>query len=980
VRFSHRAVCFVWHVAALTSVCLGLDPHRAISQYHKTHWQVEDGLPRNYVMAVLPAEDRYLLVGTDEGLVRFDGVRFSRFEGASGLGLGQRWIVCMVPARGGGLWLGTFDGWVYRLSAGRVTATLEAGASVFALFEDAAGTLWASTRHGVLRTRDGRFERVEGLAGPPDMAWNVLAADTENAIWIVTVDGVFRARNGVVSRVVANEPRYGEILSVVADRQGGVWMGADKGLFSVRAPHGAVAVRPVSGVPGPVVALLPDRDGVLWAGTWGQGLYRVRGAAVDSWAERDGLADNFIRTLSEDGEGDLWIGSRSGGLMRWNDTFLAPYGTPEGLRGDFASVVTEDRRGDLWFGTWRGGIYRFRQGTFEPQPTPAPTLYFAVRALAFAPDGNPWIGNWEGLYGFDGGRYRQYAGPDAPYRHVSGILFDRAGRLWVGSDNGLFLFSSGRPAETPRTLAAGTDITSLFEDSLGRVWVGLPDGLGRVDGRDPALTRLEGLPRDTVTSVTEDSRGRICASTMGGALYVVADGRAGVLDRRHGLPGYPLYRVLDDGRGSYWISSGHGILQVGLGQVDEALGGGSRRLEVALYDRNDGMRTIECHRISQPAGWRDRSGRIWFPTAKGFVEIQPDRPRPAAAPPVAIESVTADGRPLPAGPEIRLAPGTHSLEFQFTAFRFAHPEKVRLRYRLEGFDPAWVEAGADRSARYSRIPPGGYRFLVSARMASGDWGTEAAVIPVRQLPRFDQTYWFIALLALASAAAAAALFRWKVFLIKGRYAAVLAERNRIAREWHDTLLAGFSAISWQLEETLSRLKDSPSGAAEAVQLALKMVRYYRTEARRVIGHLRENRLDSEGLAASVEASLRQLTAGTAIRGEVQVNGRAPKLGEDVERNALRITQEAAANAKNHGQPSRIGISIDYEPDALRLRIEDDGAGFDPGGVAGVSDGHFGLTMMRERAERFGGTVTFASRPTAGTVVEAKIPLKAGERR
>ncbi|HWB98597.1 MAG TPA: two-component regulator propeller domain-containing protein, partial [Bryobacteraceae bacterium] len=707
--------------------------------------------------------------------------------------------------------------------------------------------------------------------------------DGEGTVWIATVDGLFCSRNGTVSRILANDPKHGEIFAVAGERDGGIWMGTSKGLFRVRKTQSGVGVDAQPGVPGPVVAILKDRDGVLWVGTWGQGLYRVRHGAVDSWKAHEGLADDYIRTLYEDQEGNLWIGTRAGGLTRWNDTAIVPYGVPEGLSGDFASTVTEDRSGALWFGTWRGGLYRKADGIFQSQPTPVPTLYCTIRALAIDPQGNPWIGNWEGLYGFNGRRYDQFAEPGSPFRHVSAVLFDRSNRLWVGtSDNGLFLFPSGKPTGPMTTFLAGKEITSLFEDSRGRIWAGMPDGMGSFEGARPGFTRTPGIPGDMVTSIAEDSRGRICATTLHGTLYAITGDRTTVLTGRQGLPDRPLYRIVDDGVGSYWISSGRGILRIRVKQVDEILAGARQRLDFALYDRSDGMRTIECHRMSQPSGWRDHRGRVWFPTAKGFVAIQPEK-TDSTAPPVVIETVTADGRPLPTDSEVRLSAGTHSLELQYTALSFSHPEKVRFRYRLEGFDPGWVEAGADRTARYSRIPPGRYRFLVTARMPAGPWSTRFAAVPVRQPPKIYQTVWFRITLALASLGVAVLLVRWRIFIIKGRYAAVLAERNRISREWHDTLLAGFSAISWQLEETLSRLREAPQKAAESVHLALKMVHHYRTEARRVIWQMRESRLESETLVDLVSAALRQLTDGTGIRGEVQVSGRVLKLPEDLER-------------------------------------------------------------------------------------------------
>ncbi|MBL0161220.1 MAG: hypothetical protein IPP47_29680 [Bryobacterales bacterium] len=537
-------------------------------------------------------------------------------------------------------------------------------------------------------------------------------------------------------------------------------------------------------------------------------------------------------------------------------------------------------------------------------------------------------------------------------------------------------FPSGEPTGTPLAYLPGTEVTSLLEDSRGRVWVGTDQGYGWFDGEgSPALSMAQGIPRSTVSSITEDTQGRVWAATLAGALYRVGPGEMKVLDRRHGLPGHPVYQIQDDGAGSYWISSSRGILQVPGAQMEEALAGRRQRLDIAIYDQEDGMRTIECHRLSQPAGGRQPGAGIWFPTTKGFVRIDPARVRAPQPPAVFIEEATLDGRLLTAAQELDLTPGAHALEIRYTALRFASPGKISFRYRMEGFDPDWIEAGGERVARYSRLPPGRYRFLVSARMPAGEWAATPAAITVHQEPRFFQTRLFLVLLGLISVAGAVGLFRWREFIVRSRYSAVLAERNRIAREWHDTLLAGFSAISWQLEETLSRLSEIPEKAGETIETALKMVHHYRAEARQVIWDLRENRPESESLAEAISGVWRRALAGQGVEGGVTVIGQPVRLAEDVERNILRICQEATANALRHAKAGRIDVLLDYAKDAVIVRISDNGRGFATGDFVGIASGHFGLAVMKERAERCGGRFRLASEPGKGTIVEAAIPIQ-----
>lgn len=895
MQWGFRSLAVLW---TLLPVAWALDPTYALSQYHKRNWQVQDGLPRNYVMSVEPSSDGYLLVGTDEGLARFDGVRFVPFDPQPGLGLARRWIGALASARDGSLWVGTFDGWIYEYRDGRIQTKFHAGGTVFALLEDRTGRIWASTRTGVIRSDAGQFHAVAGLTRPPETAWNVLTQDGAGAVWAVTLDGLFCVRNNTVSQVLFDARISGEPLAVEADHSGVVWVGTSRGLS--RIDDGVRT--PVAGVPGPVVSILEDRDGVVWVGSWGLGVFRVRGSRVDSWSARDGLPDDFIRTLHEDAEGNLWIGTRGGGLVRCKDTPMVPYGLPEGLGGNYATTVVKAPDGHLWFGTWRGGLYRLKGNRFEAQATPVPALYCSVRALAIDPAGHQWIGNWEGLFGFDGKRYVNYAPTGSPYHLVSAMLFDRQGRLWLAtSNNGVYLFPAGDASRPLASFLPGTEILSLFEDSQGRIWYGTPQGPGALTlGAAPNVAPVTGVPVEGVSAITEDAKGRIWATSLGGSLYRVAPGSPVVIGEAQGLPGSPLYRLLDDGAGGLWVSSAKGILRIESAQMTELLAGQRKRLEVALFDQDDGMRTPECHHVSQPAGWADPRGGAWFPTTRGFVLAVSRRMGRTPPPKARVEEAIWDNHAVPPGGSLRLDPGSHPLEIHFTALRFAWAEKIRFRYRMEGLDPDWIETGQLRSARYGRVPPGHYRFLVQARMPGGEWSTQAAELAVEQAPRFYQTGWFTALLLLFSIGVASALYRWRIHIIRGRYSAVLAERNRIAREWHDTLLAGFAAITWQLEETLSRLKEMPAQAEATVELALKMVQHYRAEARSVIWDLRESRLDSETLASAVQGALEQIAAGSPVAISVETQGTVTKLKDELERNVLRICQEAASNAKRHG--------------------------------------------------------------------------------
>lgn len=947
-----------------------LDPAIYISQYHKQYWQVEQGLPHSYVYSIAHDPDGYLLIGTAEGLARFDGLNFRVYRAGDPLQLSQRWISSLLSSRDGSLWVGTFDGALYEIAGGQVRSHHDLGGSIFQLAEDSDAILWAGTRNGVYRRAGHGFVREPELGPPLEMSWNVLHADATGKLWVVTAEGLFeRKKRGFVRRL-ANSRSTGDILTVSRARDGVLWVGTSRGLY--RMADGEIS-SPL--IRYPIVALLQDRDGVLWAGSWGKGLFRIHHGLVDRWSSAQDLPDDFIRTLFEDQEGNLWIGLRSGGLGRWRESRILNFGVPEGLAGDYGSIVAQGAEGDLWLGTWRGGLYRIAGGVLQPQPLPLPAFYFSISSLAVDLKGRLWLGNWEGLFESSAGGFRQHgARSGSPLRRINSILFDRDGGLWVGTDDtGLYRFPNGSPSHpAPPALLPGRGITSLLESAAGTIWIGTKEGLFRCESPSKPPVAALGLPSTRVYSVTEDTRGRIWAAAFG-MLWLISSNGAFLFDRKHGLPEQPLYRVLEDRRGNLWVSSPGGLLEIDADSVEQVLAGRRQDLLFETHGREDGMRTSVLHGVSQPAGALGPDGSLWFPTVRGFVRILPDVHRRLPPPRSRIEEVAVDGRSAASLTRVNLGPHARNISIRYAALRFSTPSKVRFRYRLTGIHQDWVEAGHERLVRFNEVPPGTHEFQVQARDPWGPWG-EVASIELLQEPRFSQTLWFYLLLGSIAAALAASLFRWRILSVRSRYAAILEERNRIGREWHDTLVAGFSAISLQLEAALAALISHPQRAAEILEVTRRMVHYYRAEARRVIWDLRDSRPAEESLPSALHEALRRATESRGIQGSLIVEGRPAELPAELQHNVLRICQEAISNAVRHARPSTIEVKLIYSSSALRAIVKDDGCGFREPLDEFDAAGHFGLTVMRERARRHGGCLRVASSPGGGTSVEAEIPL------
>jgi signal transduction histidine kinase len=387
------------------------------------------------------------------------------------------------------------------------------------------------------------------------------------------------------------------------------------------------------------------------------------------------------------------------------------------------------------------------------------------------------------------------------------------------------------------------------------------------------------------------------------------------------------------------------------------------------------MKSSECTGEAQPAGWRTRDGRLWFPTVKGVVVIDPGKlavnPLP---PPVLIEQVFVDQAPVALQSGAELPPDVGNLTIQYTGLSFLAPEKVRFKYKLEGLDRDWVDVGARRAAYYPHLPPGHYRFRVIASNNDGIWNETGASVAFSVRPQWYQTPWAYALGAVSLLLMGFAMHRLHVKRMEREFAAVLSERNRVAREIHDTLLQGFAGTALQLEAITHSLPGSPETAREKLARILNQVDQCLTEARRSIWALRSPTLEGHDLVAAVSCLVQQLTAGTSIQSEVGVSGAPRRLPEAVETNLLRIVQEAVTNAMKYARADRVRVLLGFEKAAVWLKVQDNGCGFEPSLPVSAGGDHVGLVGMRERAELLGGRLSLDSRPGQGTEVAVTVPI------
>jgi len=944
-----------------------------------TQWGDSDGLPRNTVHAIAQTSDGYIWVGTEGGLARFNGRRF------------------VVLGR-------TLD-----------PAIPNNGISSLAALPD--GGLWVGTRSGLARYANGRFERVSSKVLPLDVGIRKLAQEPGGALWAATGAGLGRYEGGKWSWLyTAKSGLSSEGVRSFAIHGRDVWIGSTKGLDRFQ---GMVRLPLPAGLPADTVrAVLPDRAGRVWVGTENRGLYVIEDGKVSHVSAAAGSPSISVRAMLEDRDGNIWIGTVGNGLCRYARGRYEWFSTKQGLASDHIRALFEDREGSLWIGTEAGGLIRLRNGRVSTLTTSDGLGSNFIRAIASGRDGRLFVGTeGAGLYEYTGERFVPLRSLGLPNAFVTSILEDRDGNLWIGTEgDGAFkLSATGAKNYSTATGIPENSAWAIQQDRLGNVWIATSNGLLRVKGdltehlktaqglRENALRGLHaardgslwisfrswglqqlrdgkfehvalpaGARNATVTSFHEDADGALWMTTNAG-LVVLSGGTARLVASER-LVGEYLCQVVEDGGGRLWISGSRGIFVAPKKEFLDAATGETAGPKGITLTTADGMKSSECSGDAQPCGVRAANGELWFSTIRGVVRVPAGEPGiNAIPPPVVIERVEVNGDEAPAGPRVVSPPGNRLLKIEFAALTFRAPEKVQYRYRLEGVDEDWVEGQHSGEALYRNVPPGMRRFLVKAANEDGVWSEKVSQIEIEFEPYFYQRAWFFGLCAAALALLALSGHLLRTRSLRREFAAVLSERARIAREIHDTLLQGFAGASLQLNALL-RKSSRPSETetvARDLERVLEQIDACMAEARREIAELRGD----DGETGSFEDRLRRAVgaaAGSNMQAECVFKGTPIRLGHEVEKNLIRIAQEAVSNAARHAHANGIKVSLEYGPESVRVLAADDGVGMSP---LNGTNGHFGIAGMRERAKAMGGSFALTSVPGSGTAVEVIIPTK-----
>ncbi|MBP9946861.1 MAG: diguanylate cyclase [Vicinamibacteria bacterium] len=756
--------------ASMAAQAVALDPNRALTQYVQNVWRVEQGLPHNTVRAVVQARDGYLWLGTYAGLARFDGVRFKVFDTGNSALTNNEIRVVHEDARGV-LWVGTTAGGLYRVENGELraeTAPIE-NKTINAIISTADGALLVGTGHGLYRLFGGRTERFTTDQGLQANLITALAEGSGGRVLIGMERGVDVLQNGVISRGPEVSGSRQKVQSLLVDKEGGLLIGGD------RLDRYDASGRRTLSLPVPfdgIHALFQDNDGVIWVGTYGSGIARLENGALNMYRQQDGFLDRRAWAIAPDREGGLWIGTR-GGLAQLRDGAATSFSSAEGFAGDIGRSVLEDRDGALYFG-FDGGVSRFVNGRVTNLDLGPRLRGSTVRGLMRDRRGVLWIGTDQGLAEEVGdGRFRVYGEKEGLPAGGRFTVEDRQGRLWISSGAGLWL-KEGERFHMPKFLhpLANSEIQALLVDRTGALWIGtLNHGAWRLVGDQLEQVPLGGLTSIGVRSFLHDEDGAFYVGTIGSGLFIrhgERDFRA--VTTREGLLDDSIWSILDDGRGRFWLLSDRGVFRVAKQDLLEFADGRLPRVRPnAVVDTTNGLKSRECNGGGGPAGFLTRDGRVLAPTGAGVAIIEPRLLiSNAPPPPVQVEEVVVDRNTVSWSGDAVVPAGGRDTEIHFTGLSFLNPAQIRFRYRLEGHDAFWVDAGSRRAAYYGGLAPGTYTFRVAGSNDGINWSTQESAITLTVRPIWYQNWIFRLSAASLALGLLGAGFAWRVRLLEGR--------------------------------------------------------------------------------------------------------------------------------------------------------------------------------------------------------------------
>lgn len=960
-----------------------LDPERGLSQYLRDAWGSGEGFPGGAVHGLAQGADGYLWIATERGLVRFDGLSFRLFEpvartagtGPTVLGVaadldGSIWARLRGPA------LMRFRHQVFE----DVLPTVGMPDSVVTAMvrSDDGSILLASLGQGAMAYRNGKWTT---LAAPRHMPYSFaisIARTRDGIVWLGTRDaGLLRVQGAEVARITDGLPDP-KINSLLPGSDGDLWIGTDHGV--ARFADGRVTRQ---GVPAdlltlPTLAMIRDRESNMWIAAGARGLLRVNAQGVVERRGREAGLAGDVTALLEDRDGNLWVGT-SAGLERLRDGVFTSYAAPQGLPSNSAGPIYTDADGRTWFAPTEGGLYWMRDGRVGRV-----TQAGLDRDVVYSIDGGKgevWVGRQRG--GLTRVRVLEDEVVAERFTQAAGLAQDnvyavyraRDGAVWAGTlSGGASRLRDGVFTTYSTTNGLGSNtVASILETADGTMWFATPNGVSTFSrGGWRRYVTADGLPSNDVSVLMQDTSGLVWAGTAAG-LAIFDGGKIRVPPTAREELNRSILGLAEDRTGALWISTVDRVFRVNRDSLVHGLLGGADLREYGVADGLLAVEGVKRHRSVSI----DARGRVWFSMARGVSMVDPARVDGRTEPAVMqIEDMSADGTRVDLRGPRRIPSSGRRITLSYAGLSLGVPDRVRYRYRLDGFDAEWSDAVSERQAVYTNLQPGSYRFRVTASNSEGVWSADEATLQFEIEPMLWQTMWFrLFVLGLCG------LGVWGIYRIRMlrvarqlnlRFEERLAERTRIAQELHDTLLQGFLSASMQLHVAAEAV--APTSPAKApLNHVLQLMRRVIDEGRNAVRGLRSTSPQGDDLEQAFTRIPADLGVANSTTFQVLVEGQARPLHPIIRDEIYRIGREAIVNAVRHAGGTRIEVELEYSAHHVRMLVRDDGRGIDERVLRSGRDGHWGLSGMRERAQRIGAGFTVWSRPGAGTEVELTIP-------
>ncbi|MGZ4871049.1 MAG: two-component regulator propeller domain-containing protein [Candidatus Angelobacter sp.] len=748
-----------WLCLAGAAWCL--DPHKPITQYVHTVWRSEDGLPQNSIQALLQTRDGYLWIGTQEGLVRFNGVEFKVFNKSTTPAIRHNDVRALYQDRDGALWVGTFGGGLVRYKDGQFSKyTVQQGLSnnsVSSILQDRQGNLWVGTNDGLNEFVDGKivtFRRKNGLS---DNMVQAIAEDAQGRLVVAARSGLDVIVNGKPMGAYSGLITESKVVKALfRARDGSLWIGTENHGLDLLSAGKLTHFGAQQGLPKtPVHTIYQDERGTIWVGTQGGGVCRLLGGRFDCYSSKSGLSGDFVESIIQDHEGSLWVGTETGGVNSFKEGALTNYGHEMGLKGS-PRTVFQDPDGSLWIGT-STGLFRMQDYQVTPYLTGKGAANNYVYGMFQDHLGNMWVGTDEGgLNKFTGHSVRNFRKSDGMADDwITSVMEDRAGDIWVGTfSGGVSRLHHGKFTNyTTREGLGSNRVWAIHLDHEGQLWFGTDAGLSLLrDGKfinfDIHEASPEGPGMGSVSVIYEDADHVFWVGTYGGGLKRFKDGKFITFTMLQGLFDDTIWSILEDDLGNFWMSSNRGIFRVKKSELIEVAEGSLSSFASQSYGVADGMESSECNGGSQYSGWKTRDGKLLFACLKSVVVVDPNHlPRNPLQPPVVIEAVKINQQENVA-PGASMPAGAGELEFKYAALSYFAPQKVTFKCMLEGFEEDWTTPSTPGFIRYTNLPPGRYTFRVKAANNDGVWNETGTSFSFYLEPRFYQTTLFYSLCAL----------------------------------------------------------------------------------------------------------------------------------------------------------------------------------------------------------------------------------------